>query len=358
MTVQTAIVHEAEVQRQHARLRIPVKVDVAHQSFDTFDWSVGGFSIESVSPLELGAEPLDVVLYFRFDEFAMILPLQAETRHVSQVGQGHVRTGFEFVNVTRDQVAMLRYVSGAFLSGELVHAGDLFNAVNRDNSAKARKKEPPKPTAAERMSPGRVLTMAAACALVVGVVGLIGMMIYERAYLIPATTAEAAIQGTNVRAPESGIFAFTGAEPGEVLTKGTPMIGIERADGSINYMDSPCDCMVLAINAVPGLFVSAGEPAILIAPPEAKVQVTALFEPDTLSKLDGSEKAHLRFLGSTEDLSGKVSGTQLDKASGLVAVTIDPDQPLPVSMIGKAANVILDRSPSFSGATTQAAVIE
>ena len=39
------IVHEAEIHRQHVRLRIPIAVEVDGTRFTVDDWSMGGFGV-------------------------------------------------------------------------------------------------------------------------------------------------------------------------------------------------------------------------------------------------------------------------------------------------------------------------
>ncbi|MEL7470960.1 MAG: alginate biosynthesis protein Alg44 [Pseudomonadota bacterium] len=353
MTFQTAIVHEAEVQRQHARLRVPLRIDISNQMFDAFDWSVGGFSLETATTLGLGLQTVDVTLHINFNEFAILQPMRAQMRHETPTTSGQVRTGFEFVDVTRDQTSTLRYVSGAILSGELVHSGDLFAVVNRDNSAKARKKEPPAPTIAERFSIGRMLTFAAAFVFVVGILGLVASIIYERAFLISATVAEVTIPAIDVRAPQDGVLVFTAAGAGGALTNGSPMLGIEQADGAVRYMDSPCDCSVLDTNAEPGMFVRAGEPVMRITNADQRVQVRAFFDPEAVKSLNGTERAELRFLGTTDTVSGSIESVHLDQNSGQVAVIISPATDLPISLVGRAADVFLSRAPVFSSAAAQ-----
>lgn len=353
MTFQTAIVHEAEVQRQHARLRVPLRVDIASQSFDAFDWSVGGFSLDTASTLGLDDQTLDVTLHIQFNEFAILQPMRAQVRHETPTTTGQIRTGFEFVDVTRDQTSTLRYVSGAILSGELVHSGDLFAVVNRDNSAKARKKEPPAPTVAERFSFGRIMTFATAAVFVLGVVGLVASMIYERTFLISATVAEVTVPAIDVRAPQDGVLVFAASLGDGPLTSGSPMLGIQQPDGTVRYMDSPCDCSVVQSTAELGIFVRAGEPLMRIVGADQPVQVRAFFDPEAAKSLNGSERAQLRFLGTTETVTGSIESVHLDQATGQVAVVISPEESLPISRVGAAADVVLSRASLFSTASAE-----
>jgi len=49
------VAHEAEVQRQHTRYRIPLRCELRGASFEVQDWSIGGLSInEPPADLKIG----------------------------------------------------------------------------------------------------------------------------------------------------------------------------------------------------------------------------------------------------------------------------------------------------------------
>ena len=47
------IVHEAEIHRQHVRLRIPIAVEIDGTRYGVDDWSMGGFGV--AGPISLAA---------------------------------------------------------------------------------------------------------------------------------------------------------------------------------------------------------------------------------------------------------------------------------------------------------------
>ena len=69
--MQPQIVHEAEVHRQHIRLKIPIQVEIDGVRYTVDDWSVGGFGVESIMTSRQPGEHFPVKLIFPFEEFEM-----------------------------------------------------------------------------------------------------------------------------------------------------------------------------------------------------------------------------------------------------------------------------------------------
>ena len=114
----SAVVHEAFVQRQHTRYRLPLLVTFAGQTYKAIDWSVGGLGLEGVD-LDIGVgtiHPLD--LLFAFQGFTLTVRVDAEIRHVNRAQR---RVGFRFMDVTVQQLSLIQFVIDAMKP----HAADL-----------------------------------------------------------------------------------------------------------------------------------------------------------------------------------------------------------------------------------------
>ena len=61
------IVHEAEVHRQHVRLRIPIAVEIDGTRYSVDDWSMGGFGVASPITSRRDGERFTSRLIFPFD---------------------------------------------------------------------------------------------------------------------------------------------------------------------------------------------------------------------------------------------------------------------------------------------------
>ena len=63
------IVHEAEIHRQHVRLRIPIGVEIDGTRFGVDDWSMGGLGVASPISSRQPGERFAVRLIFPFEDF-------------------------------------------------------------------------------------------------------------------------------------------------------------------------------------------------------------------------------------------------------------------------------------------------
>ncbi len=133
--MQAQIVHETEVHRQHVRLKIPIQVEVDGVRYQVDDWSVGGFGVESVITSRQAGERFPVKLIFPFEEFDMTMRFDAR---VVYADQEHGRFGCAFLGLSKQQTDVFRYLVDAYLSGEVVSAGDILQVRARDNTAEAR----------------------------------------------------------------------------------------------------------------------------------------------------------------------------------------------------------------------------
>ena len=126
--------HEAEVSRQHARYRIPAKIEIEGHEYELSEWSVSGFSANGVGgDLSTWSTHRHGTMIFDLESFRLSLKLEFEIlQHDPQAGLLRVR----FVNVARGNLSLLHYVINAYLSGEVVTAGDILTIAGRDGFIK------------------------------------------------------------------------------------------------------------------------------------------------------------------------------------------------------------------------------
>ena len=130
--MQLQIVHEAEVHRQHVRLKIPIVVEIDGTRFNVDDWSMGGFGIESEMSSRQPGERFPVRMVFPFEDFEVSLRLDCQMVYILE---DNSRFGCRFLGLSQGQVALFRYLIDAYLSGEIVSGGDILALAGRDNSA-------------------------------------------------------------------------------------------------------------------------------------------------------------------------------------------------------------------------------
>ena len=133
--MQLQIVHEAEVHRQHVRLKIPIVVEIDGTRFNVDDWSMGGFGIETEMSSRQPGERFPVRMIFPFEDFEVSLRLDCQMVYILE---DNSRFGCRFLGLSQGQLALFRYLVDAYLSGEIVSGGDILAIAGRDNTAEAR----------------------------------------------------------------------------------------------------------------------------------------------------------------------------------------------------------------------------
>ena len=344
--MQPQIAHESEVHRQHVRLKIPVQVELDGVRYQVDDWSVGGFGVESVLTSRRAGDHLMVRMVFPFEEFEMAMRLDARMVYVDQ---DHGRFGCAFVGLSREQVAVFRYLVEAYLSGEVVSAGDLLQIRSRDSSARAH--APPDLTA---LPPDRPSDRARRYTLY-GVLGLAGFLlagvialgIHERFFEIEAQSA--VVEGTllEVRAPLTGRFLPL-LEPGAPVEAGGMLGTIRGIDGSIAALESPCDCVVLDQLALNGQTYRAGDPLLALINADEPLFVRAQVPVEVVDDLEVGGRVAIHVPGAAEPRSGEITrinvrprleslrspGAGVPISRQLAQVVVRPDRPFELIDVG------------------------
>ena len=124
------IVHEAEIHRQHVRLRIPIVVEIdgtRYSASTTGRWAASASPGRSARASRASASRS--ALIFPFEDFELTLRLDAQMVYILPELP---RFGGQFVRCRRASSSLFRYIVDAYLSGEIVSGGDILSVVARD----------------------------------------------------------------------------------------------------------------------------------------------------------------------------------------------------------------------------------
>lgn len=351
----TKITHEAEVQRQHPRYRIPVRCIMNGTQVSVVDVSVGGIGLRTgVIDVKTG-RVLELTLIFPFSGYELSLPINAEVRYVAEE---HSRVGLRFVDVSPRQHNLLRFILDAYLAGEVVDAGDILDVSSRRNEGKTREvPQRPRPQGilAHLSHHGRsaagYIGIGAATMLLLG---FIGMGLFERMYIIPAQSALITADLVTVPAPSNGQVTFIAA--GGEVKAGEPLLTIQGPQGSSVVIDSPCNCMVQARYSRTANFVREGMPILALREKTSTPYVTASIPHDQLLRFYRGASAVIEYADGTrvrEDRIERLPTLVGEAASpGPFLVKLAPGRELEMSAIGQPVSVVFD---TFSGSSVVAA---
>jgi alginate biosynthesis protein Alg44 len=380
--LQASVVHEAEAQRQHPRVRIPATLHVGpngrSRAHRVTDVSLGGFAFEADERDYRFDSTHKGTLDFAIEPIGLSLPVTFAVRNLDHTGR---RVGCEFQDLDRRKTSMLRQLIGAHLAGEVVSVGDVLTTLSRDNYTKARpKQELAKPNGGRKRA-----VMLTAAMFTVGVVAFIyaATKLYGVVFVTHASAAKVAAPSFAITMPRDGTY-FSLIPPDGKVKKGQPlgtfqaaMLDVVQNDPGVLHLtpqqisdlmgetlkgtlSSPCDCTVHGQYALDSQFVNRNQPLMELLPDDAKPYVLARFHFDSMKDLAVGSSVAFRVSGDENDRYGKVrqlrmlpgpaSTTDLGAATDLrglntpgpvsdVVAEIEPNEPLKSDLIERPVDV-------------------
>jgi len=379
--LRASVVHEAESQRQHPRVRIPATLHVGpagrSRTHRVLDVSLGGFAFEADERDYRFDSTHKGTLDFAIEPIGLSLPVTFSVRNLDHAGR---RVGCEFQELDRRKSSMLRQLIGAHLAGELVSVGDVLTTLSRDNYTKER----PKQELAKPSGRKRAVTLTAAM-FAVGVVAFIyaATKLYGVVFVTHASAAKVAAPSFAITMPRDGTY-FSLIPPDGKVKKGQPlgtfqaaMLDVVQNDPGVLHLtpqqisdlmgetlkgtlSSPCDCTVHGQYALDSQFVNRNQPLMELLPDNAKPYVLARFHFDSMKDLGVGSSVAFRVSGDEAERFGKVrqlrmlpgpaSTTDLGAATDLrglntpgpvsdVVAEIEPNEPLKADLIERPVDV-------------------
>lgn len=352
--IQTApmVVHEAERQRQHVRLRVPLIVEIAGQRYNVFDWSVAGFSLAASAISLSDGRSYNARLILAFADFEFDLKVRFQVVYVDEGGN---RIGCRLIEQTPQQLSVLQFMVDAYLSGEVVQVGDLFDVTRRDNFVTV--KQVPPQTGSERLRQRARSWMfgLGIAAVTVLLLGLITTSAYERLFVVDAHSAVVTTDLVHIAAPQGGRLAYSAPARSGQIAAGELLATVTTPGGSVFYVDSPCDCTVVDVVANDDSQVGVDASLMLLAPVGAATRISALVPYADAMRLQEGAAATLSYAAIPGRFDGQITNVDLRRqltelgqplmdAEAVISaeVTITADEPIPAEWIGKPVGVRID----------------
>lgn len=341
------LVHEAEAQRQHIRISLPASIHIDGNNYTLSDWSVGGISVvldkDATTPTQLQTgSTVQAILQFSFDGFALSVPVTMEACE-----RNGDRVGCKFVNTDRKQRSIMQYLVTAYATGEMIAVGDLLDVVSRNNMTKQR--NVPDPYAG--LTSAEIAKRKIARNIKIGIVALISALllayilssVYERLYIVKATSAQVAAQMLTVDSPAGGKIYYAPILPDTKVKKGQPLLTVSTASGAAFTVDSPCNCIVKKRLLENNRLARKAEPALELVRPDARPFVEAYIPHKAAVKLSVNQEVLMAMPGHRSYLRGTISIIQAGKGiGGNSLVRIEPNSPLPVEYIDDPVEIRID----------------
>ena len=295
------IVHEAEIHRQHVRLRIPIGIEIDGVRYTVDDWSVGGFGVESPMSAHQPGDRFPARLLFPFEDFELTLRLEAQLIYVLA---DPARFGGRFVALSQGQLALFRYIVDAYLSGEIVSGGDILSVVGGDEAGDARVQKLFTTLNEQTGRTGlrRYLGLTAFALAALALLGIVLFGLYQR--LVVIATDRAVIEAPTYRVASSATGVL---EPGSggLLRRGDLVARVVGANGSVE-LASPCECVLGEWLAQPGTSVERGAMVATLVAADQPLTVRAEVPLAAARRLQVGRAADVNVPGKARSYRGQI----------------------------------------------------
>ncbi len=369
------VVHEAEVQRQYARIKIPATLKVNFsgteaRAYRLVDISAGGFCVTAADAEFVQGRIYPGQVAFNLDGFKFLLDAKFQVKSVDQAAK---RVGCEFQELDAKQTAALRYLITSFLGGELVSTGDMLNTLARQNFTRSRKQ-----VETEQSTAGRFrATLFSAVALLFGLAaaGYVGLQLYHILLFTASQSASLTTFRHEVVMPRAGDFNSL-VEVGTRVEKGQPIANfkapvVEYLDRNLSAvmssqqiqtlasqytsgtLSSPCDCVVSEVTVGNKQYVSRGSKVFELVEDSKDPFVLAFFEFSAAENLKPGDQVGVEVLGEARKIPGTINAVRVADfgAGGIqrLEVRVRLDEPLAPEYIDRPLRVSKSRLETPGG---------
>lgn len=338
MTKATNLVHEADAQRHHVRVKLPAIVEIDGIAYQTKDWSTAGASV-LVSPEQSATDAFkegkvhNVRLIFDFNGFTLVVPMKVEVRH-TRAEDSDSYVGLRYIDMTQEQIVIMQQLVGSYVTGELSSVGEIIHVMSRNNFTKPRQ-VPKRENLSSRERFSGLLKKAAVPVVSILLLAYVSLAIFEQNFVASAQKAVVTGDSVPVMAPAGGIVSLKDLHGGDRVRKGEVLMTIQGETGTVTGVDSPCDCIVEERLVGSGMTVSKGTSILRLLPLDTPLYVEARVSYKDSVRLLKGQKAVLDIPGSRRDMEGTVVGIFSDAgADASVRVTIRTSEKIPVDLAG------------------------
>lgn len=343
MTAASNLVHEADAQRHHVRVKLPAKIEIDGKLYAMSDWSTGGAQVKLPADADKAVFADGKVhkarLVFDIDGFSIVVPMMVELRHVENKTDGGFM-GLRYIDMTQEQIVIMQHLVSSYVTGTLTSVDEIIHVMSRNNFTKARQipKREEKLTAGEQVS---LLFKKIAVPLVsVLLLAYVFFAIFEQNYIVNAEKAVVTGSSMALISPAGGVVNFQDLNNGDMVKKGDILMTILSDAGTTTGIDSPCDCVVEERAVDAGTMIGKGNIVLRLIPLDAPLRIEAYVPYDEAIRISKGQTASVRLPGAQGEYSGTISAITIGtQAEARAKVTIEPSETLPSGLVATPVSV-------------------
>ncbi len=261
------IVHEAELTRQHARYKIPAKIEIDGKIYNVYDWSVSGVGIENLDENIYKKRHVTAKMIFKFDDFETVID-NLNIEFLSKRPDGVV--GARFTDLNPQQISILNQIISAYLAGDIVTEDDIIHAVTR---AKFTEKKETKTKIDKKKS---IFVLLILWLFILFLILFLMYVMYQRTYIVKSENAYFDANMTIIRAPSPSYIEFAkNFKPNEEINKSEMLMFAHLMYGGVQSVKSPLKGKIYKILIHNGDFRNVGEPVFSILDNNYKIYLVA-----------------------------------------------------------------------------------
>jgi len=269
------IVHEAEITRQHARFKIPAKIEIDGKIYKLKDWSLTGCAIIDL-PEEYIKKHVIGKMIFKFDQFETVI----DNLKIECLYKKENYIGCRFTDLTPQQIAILNQIITAYINGDIITQDDILTAVTKIQMYPKKKKI----DEVERKKAKAILILIFLTLAII--IAFLSYIIYKKTFIVENVNGYVDSNITTLRAPYPSFIDFQKQyKLNDNVSQGETIAVAHLVGGGISRIVSPINGTIFKIFIHNQEYRDTGEPIISILNKNASQFIHATFYSRDVKKI-------------------------------------------------------------------------
>ena len=285
------IVHEAEITRQHARYKIPAKIEIEGQTYKLLDWSLSGCAIEGIPPEYCDENKCrKAKIIFQFDDFITIVDkVDIDFICKQRSSSDEKMVGGRFHNLNASQIAILNQIITAYLNDDILTEEDILHAVSKQITYPKKVEKKLDKKKADKLLILIYLTIFL-------LISFLLFVVYQRLFVVQTVNGYVDVNLTTVRTPYPSYINFTKPlHKDDVVDKNETLAIAYFIGGGVQPIRSATNGKVYTINVLNGQFRNTAEPILTVIPENTQPYIITHMEHIYFKKVSVGDVAKVRF---------------------------------------------------------------
>lgn len=288
------IVHEAEITRQHARFKIPARMEINGKIYKLKDWSLTGCAVIDL-PKEYVKKHVTGKMIFKFDQFETVI----DNLKIECLYKRDNYVGCRFTDLTPQQMAILNQIITAYINGDIITQDDIITAVTKIQLYPKKKKI----DEVERKKAKAILALI--FVTIVIILTFLSYIIYKKLFIIEGVNGYIDSNITTLRAPYPSFIKFQkNYKIDDNISQGETVAIAHLVGGGISRIVAPIGGKVFEIHVHDLDYRNTAEPILSIIDYNATQFVHASLFAKEIKKIKIGDIAKIIF--NREEHYGKI----------------------------------------------------